>query len=45
MLYDTADRFIFSYIDRALTGTNDNRKENQQMLSDSEKTKDYEMFI
>lgn len=33
---------IHEYIDRAMTGTNDLRKEFQQMLSDSERTKEWD---
>lgn len=36
---------IHEYIDRAMTGTNDNRKDFQQMLSDSEKTKEWEICL
>ncbi len=36
---------IHEYIDRAMTGTNDNRKDFQQMLSDSEKTKECEICL
>lgn len=36
---------IHEYIDRAMTGTNDNRKDFQQMLSDSEKTKKCEICL
>ena len=33
------------YIDRAVTGTNDNRRQFQQMLSDSEKTKEWDICL
>ena len=33
------------YIDRAMTGTNDLRKDFQQMLSDSEKTKEWDICL
>lgn len=36
---------VDTYIDRAMTGTNDNRKDFQQMLSDSEKTKEWEICL
>lgn len=36
---------MHEYIDRAMTGTNDLRKEFQQMLSDSEKTKEWDICL
>ncbi len=36
---------IHEYIDRAMTGTNDLRKEFQQMLSDSERTKEWDICL
>lgn len=36
---------VHEYIDRAMTGTNDNRKDFQQMLSDSEHTKEWEICL
>ena len=33
------------YIDRAMTGTNDNRKDFQKMLSDSEKTNEWDICL
>ena len=36
---------VHEYIDRAMTGTNDLRKEFQQMLSDSEKTKEWDICL
>lgn len=36
---------IREYIDRAMTGTNDLRKEFQQMLSDSERTKEWDICL
>ena len=36
---------IDTYIDRAMTGTNDNRKDFQKMLSDSEKTNEWDICL
>lgn len=36
---------VHEYIDRAMTGTNDLRKEFQQMLSDSEKTNEWDICL
>lgn len=36
---------VREYIDRAMTGTNDLRKDFQQMLSDSEKTKEWDICL
>ena len=36
---------VHEYIDRAMTGTNDLRKEFQQMLSDSERTKEWDICL
>ncbi len=36
---------VHEYIDRAMTGTNDNRKDFQQMLSDSEHAKEWEICL